>query len=252
MRVAAVSDVHGNLPALEAVLAEVDRERPDLIVFCGDVASGPMPAETIERLMTVERARFVRGNADRGLLDEFDGKPASEMPGPFAGWCGKQITRRQRDFLASFENTVIVEGVDGVGRVLFCHATPRNDTDVMTVETPAERVRVLLGGADADVVVCGHTHMQFDRMVDGIRVVNAGSVGMPYGRPGAYWAMLGPAVDLRRTDYDRDAAASRIRAKDWDGADEFATRNVLTVPSVEEAMESMRRIEAKQAAERPA
>lgn len=248
MRVAAISDIHGNLPALEAVLTEAEREKPDLMVFCGDVASGPMPAETIDLLMTLRGARFVRGNADRGLVEEFDGKPASAMPGPFADWCARQITKRHRDFLGSFEDRVAVDGVDGLGRVLFCHATPRNDTDVFTVESPLERVRMLFAGVDADVVVCGHTHMQFDRMIDRLRVVNAGSVGMPYGTPGAYWAMLGPDVDLRRTAYDREAAARRIRAKDWETAEEFASDNVLSAPSIEQAMDFMGRMEAKQAA----
>ncbi|HET9781532.1 MAG TPA: metallophosphoesterase family protein [Candidatus Dormibacteraeota bacterium] len=248
MRVAAISDIHGNLPALEAVLADVEQGGPDMLVFCGDVASGPMPAETIDRLVSVRNARFVRGNADRGLVDEFDGKPAGDMPGPFGDWCARQISKRQRDFLASFEDKVVIDGVDGLGRVLFCHASPRNDTDIFTVETPGERMRMLLSGVDAKVVVCGHTHMQFDRTVERIRVVNAGSVGMPYGRPGAYWAMLGPDVDLRRTDYDREAAARRIRAKDWSNADAFAAENVLSVPSVEQALEFMRKAEAKQTA----
>ena len=248
MRVAAISDIHGNLPALEAVLADAEHARPDAIVFCGDVASGPMPAETIDRLLTVRNARFVRGNADRGLVDEFDGKPAGDMPGPFGDWCAKQISKRQRDFLASFEDNVVIDGVDGLGRVLFCHASPRNDTDVFSVESPDERVRMLLEGVHANVVVCGHTHMQFDRTVERIRVVNAGSVGMPYGRPGAYWAMLGPDVDLRRTDYDLDSAAQRIRAKDWSNAGRFAAENVMTVPSAEQAMEFLRSAESKQTA----
>jgi putative phosphoesterase len=248
MRVAAISDIHGNLPALESVLGELEQDLPDTIVFCGDVASGPMPAETIDRLLTVQNARFVRGNADRGLIDAFDGKPAGEMPGPFGDWCANQISKRQRDFLASFEDSVTIDGVDGLRRVLFCHASPRNDTDVFLVDTPDERVRALLANVQADVVVCGHTHMQFDRTVDGVRVVNAGSVGMPYGRPGAYWAMLGPGVDLRRTDYDRDAAAQRISAKDWDNAAKFARENVLTVPSTDQAMEFLRAAEAKQTA----
>jgi putative phosphoesterase len=247
MRVAAISDIHGNLPALEAVLAEVEREAPDLIVVCGDVASGPMPAETIDLLRTLPRTRFVRGNADRGLIEEFDGRPPSEMPGPFADWCASQIDREQRDFLASFEPSVAIDHVDGLGRVMFCHATPRNDTDVMTVETPLDRMRLHMRDIDADVVVCGHTHMQFDRAVDEVRVVNAGSVGMPYGEPGAWWAMLGPGLELRRTDYDREAAAERIRVKDWSNADEFARANVLTVPSIEQAMGFMKTIEAKQA-----
>src|SRR6266702_7305120 len=236
MRVAAISDIHGNLPALEAVLAEVTREGPDLIVVCGDVASGPMPAETIDLLMTLDRARFVRGNADRGLIEEFDGKAPSEMPGPFADWCARQITRERRDFLASFESTVRIDEIDGLGRALFCHATPRNDVDVMTVETPVERVRALIAGADADVIVCGHTHMQFDRMVDRVRVVNAGSVGMPYGEPGAYWLLLGPEVMLRRTDYNLEQAAKRIRRSGYPLAQDFADNNVLKPPTEAEAI----------------
>ena len=246
MRVAALADIHGNLPALEAVLREVERQKPDLIVFCGDVASGPMPSETIDLLETIEGARFVRGNADRGLVGEFDGRP-SESPGPFTEWCAQQISRAQRDFLASFESTVSVEAVDGVGRVLFCHAVPQNDVDVVTKETPDDRMREILAGVDADLVVCGHTHMQFDRMVDGVRIVNAGSVGMTYGRPGACWALLGPGVDLRRTDYDREAAAELIRQKDWSSAESFARDNVISVPTEEEAMKFMRAQEAKQA-----
>jgi putative phosphoesterase len=244
VRIAAIADIHGNLPALEAVLAEVERERPDLIVVCGDVASGPMPAETIDVLRELEGARFVRGNADRGLIDEFDGKPQADMPGPHVEWCSKQLTRDQRDFLASFEPTVQVD------RLLFCHAVPANDTDVFSVETPEERVRELMQGVDADLVVCGHTHMQFDRTVGGLRIVNPGSVGMTYGEPGAYWAMVSPDVAMRRTDYDREAAAARIRTKDWPAADEFARENVIKPPSVEQAMEFMRAMEAKQQAQR--
>jgi putative phosphoesterase len=245
VRIAALSDIHGNLPALEAVLREVERERPDLIVVGGDVASGPMPAETIELLRKLKNARFVMGNADRGLIDEFDGKPESPMPGPFAGWCAQQLNREQRDFLGSFEDTILV------GRVLFCHASPRNDTDIFTTETPDDRVRLLMDGTEADLVdlvVCGHTHMQFDRKVDRLRIVNPGSVGMPYGKPGAYWAMLDSDLEMRRTDYDREAAAERIRAKGGAIAEQFAADNVMKVPSVAEAMEFLRRAEAKQVA----
>jgi putative phosphoesterase len=238
MRIAAIADIHGNLPALEAVLAEVESESPDLIVVCGDVASGPMPVETIDVLRQLKKARFVRGNADRGLIDEFDGKPQGDMPG------GKQLRREHRDFLASFEPTVRVD------RILFCHAVPANDIEVFSVETPDERVRELMGGVDADLVVCGHTHMQFDRTVDRLRIVNPGSVGMTYGEPGAYWAMVSPDVEMRRTDYDREAAAARIRSKDWPAADEFARENVIKPPSVEQAMEFMRTMEAKQQAQR--
>jgi len=114
MRVAAISDIHGNLPALEAVLAEVEREGPDLVVFCGDVASGPMPAETIDRLMTLKGARFVRGNADRGLVEEFDQKPSGHSPGPFADWCARQIGRGHRDFLADTSTTLARAGAASI------------------------------------------------------------------------------------------------------------------------------------------
>ena len=244
MKIAAIADIHGNLPALEAVLEEVRREKPDLIVVCGDVASGPMPSETIEVLRDLKNVRFVRGNADRGLIDEFDGKQQADMPGPHVEWCSSQLSREQRDFLASFEPTVQID------RVLFCHAVPANDTDAFTVETPDDRVRELMVGVDADLIVCGHTHMQFDRTVDGLRIINPGSVGMPYGRPGAYWAMVSASVqtdvEMKRTAYDLEAAARRIRSKDWAGADEFARENVLRPPSVEQAMAFIRSIEAKQ------
>ena len=244
MRIAAIADIHGNLPALEAVLEEVRRENPDLIVVCGDVASGPMPSETIDVLRELKNARFVRGNADRGLIDEFDGRQQGTMPGPHVEWCSSQLSRDQRDFLASFAPAVQID------RILFCHAVPANDTDAFTVETPDERVRELMAGVDADLVVCGHTHMQFDRTIDGLRIVNPGSVGMPYGRPGAYWAMviasLQTEVEMKRTAYDLEAAARQIKSKDWAAADEFARENVLKPPSVEQAMAFIRSIEAKQ------
>jgi putative phosphoesterase len=248
VRVAAIADIHGNLPALQAVLAEVREEEPDLLVVCGDVASGPMPAQTIDALRKLPRVRFVRGNADTGLIDAFDEEPRSDLPGPFVDWCAKQIDKGQRDFLASFERFVVVEDVDGIGKVLFCHATPTSEELIFTAETPDRRLRELLAGVDAQLVVCGHTHMQFDRTVDHRRVVNAGSVGMPAGQPGAYWTMLGPGVELRRTDYDREDAAAQIRSLDWPVAAEFARDNVINVPSVEVWMDFLRKGEARQSA----
>lgn len=234
MRVAALADIHGNLPALEAVLAEVALEDVDLIVVCGDVASGPLPVETIGVLRALPRARFVRGNADRALVAGFDGNQKPRLAGPGADWCAAQLTREDRDFLASFAETIAIE-IDGLSRTLFCHGSPRSDEEMMTARTPDARLREFLSG-DADVVVCGHTHMQFDRTAGRVRVINPGSVGMPYGEPGAYWAVLGPKIEFRRTDYDRAAAAERIRESAWPGAVEFATNNVLTVPSIEDAM----------------
>lgn len=235
MRVVALSDVHGNVPALEAVLAEVEAEAPDVIVVCGDVAVGPLPVETIELLEGLPRTRFVQGNADRELVTGFDtgpDGPAGERP---FQWGAGLLEQRHRDFLASFADTQTLD-VDGLGRVLFCHGTPWSDEDMITARTPDDRLRGFLEGVEADVVVCGHTHMQFDRVLDGVRVVNCGSVGMPFGRTGAFWAVLGPDVRLRRTEYDREAAAARIRRESrLEIAGAFADGNVLTVPGEEDA-----------------
>src|SRR6266567_7355390 len=139
MRVAAIADIHGNLPALEATLEAVEREKPDLIIVCGDVASGPLPVETLALLRALPRARFVRGNADRGLVAAYDGTERPKLAGPAADWCAAQISRGDRDFLAAFEETIPVE-VDGLGRVLFCHGSPRSDMEMMTARTADARL----------------------------------------------------------------------------------------------------------------
>jgi predicted phosphodiesterase len=125
--------------------------------------------------------------------------------------------------------------IAGLGDVLFCHATPRNDTEIFTRLTPDARIAPAFAGVDAPLVICGHTHMQFDRMVGWIRVVNAGSVGMPFGEPGAYWLLLGPDVQFRHTTYDLTAAAERIRGTSYPQAAEFATRDILK-PRTEKEM----------------
>jgi putative phosphoesterase len=219
VRVAALYDVHGNLPALEAVLGEVDREGVDAIVSGGDVAAGPMPSECVARLRDRDVA-WVRGNADRNVR----------------GWAAERLSEQERSFLTTLPATQSLE-VDGLGTVLFCHSTPRSD-EVYFLETTDEEVAAgILGELEEPVAVCGHTHMQFDREIRGTRVVNAGSVGMPYeAEPGAYWALLGPQVELRRTAYDVEAAIEAILATGWPEADEFTRENVRTVPSRAEAL----------------
>jgi ribosomal protein uS13 len=134
--------------------------------------------------------------------------------------------------------------VDGLGEVLFCHASPRSDEEIFTALSPAERLRPMLEGVPQRVVVCGHTHMQFDRVVDGTRVINAGSVGMPYGRPGAYWLLLGPDVRLTRTEYDLQRAAELVQKTSYPQAGEFASRNVLNPQAEDEIVRLRRLIEA--------
>jgi predicted phosphodiesterase len=245
VRVAAIYDIHGNLPALEATLVEIEREHVDLIVVGGDVASGPMPTTVIERLIGLgDRTRFLRGNADRHLVGAFDeGQQLSAVQDeadPWlrrAAWEAEQISREQRDFLADFSETAVIE-VDGLGETLFCHGSPRSDEEIITPGTSEERLSTILAGVGHRVVVCGHTHMQFDRSHDERRVINAGSVGMPYeGRPGAYWALLGPGVDLRRTEYDFDAAADAIRQSGFPEAEQHVKDLFLEQPGREEVTE---------------
>jgi predicted phosphodiesterase len=197
MTVAALYDVHGNVPALEAVLAEVPAE--SVIVVGGDVAAGPSPGGALERLRALGgRVRWIRGNADRELMPGEEGL----APPDVVEWARGQLSAEQIEFLHGLPERLELE-IDGLGRVLFCHATPQNDTDIFLEGTPEERVAPSFAGVEADLVVCGHTHMQFSRDIAGIRVVNAGSVGMAYDdEPGAYWLALGPGVEHRRTDYD--------------------------------------------------
>ncbi|HEX6699588.1 MAG TPA: metallophosphoesterase family protein [Gaiellaceae bacterium] len=221
MRVAALYDIHGHLPALEAVLAEVDKSGADTILVGGDFATGPMGAEATDLLRSLgERARFIRGNAERELWAPGPVREGGPPPESLE-WARRQLGDERIRFLRSLPETVTFD-VDGLGRVLFCHATPRDDEEIVTVLTPDERVREVLAGVEERVVVCGHTHVQDDRQVGAIRLANAGSVGMPYeDEPGAYWAILGPDVELRRTEFDAEEAKARIAATGF--SDEIPT-----------------------------
>jgi putative phosphoesterase len=217
--VAALYDVHGNLPALEAVLAELGDA--DAIVVGGDVAAGPWPSETLERLCALgDRVHWLRGNADRELV-ESDRKGMA--PPEVLDWVRARMSDKHFAFLAQLPLTRTLD-VDGLGNVLFCHATPRSDEELLTRISPDERWHAALQGVAEHLVVFGHTHVQFDRTVGDIRIVNAGSVGMPYeDAPGAYWLRLGPSVEHRRTDYDVEDTAQRIAAVGWPGEWPVAT-----------------------------
>jgi predicted phosphodiesterase len=240
MRVAVLSDVHGNLPALEAVLADVAEADVEAVVLCGDLAAGPLPNETLDRLGALPwPVHRVRGNADREMVAAFDAASAGEGPEDDPdgdGWAGRELTAAHRDTLAAPPLTLTLD-VDGLGPVLFCHATPRSDTEIVLVDTPTAVYAEALAGVDVETVVCGHTHMPFDRLAGGHRVVNPGSVGMAYGPPGAYWAVLGPHVELRRTRYDGAAAAQELLARSgWPRMAEFAEENLRAQPGADEAL----------------
>jgi predicted phosphodiesterase len=210
--VAALYDIHGNLPALEAVLADPRLESAEVVVVGGDVIAGPFPAECLQLLgLLGERARYIRGNADREVVEGID----APQNRPDRRFVADRLSAGQVAAIAAWPLTVEVE-ITGIGRVVFCHATPRADFPIVTRLTPEEDILDTFGPITADLIVCGHTHMQFDRPVGRYRLVNAGSVGAPYeDAVGAYWAMLGREVDLLRTDYDTGAALRAIEGSGY-------------------------------------
>jgi putative phosphoesterase len=236
-RAAVLSDVHGNAVALQAVLEELGRESVDLIVFGGDVTWGPLPEETLALVAGISTPTlFVRGNAERALLEP------SDRPTERERWLQERHSAADRAFIAEFAPTVSVE-IDLLGRVLFCHGSPRSDEELVTPATPARRVRELAADVSERVVVTAHTHLQFDRHVEGIRLINPGSVGMPYeGRPGAFWAVLGPDVALRRTDYLLEEAVEQYRASS-DPLAEQMVELLLNPPTGAEVIEDAERRE---------
>ena len=203
MRVATLSDIHGNLPALEAVLADVERTGVDAIVVAGDSYSGPWPAEVVDLLAALDPV-IVRGNADRlDAVRAFDDS--------LGEWNEARLGPSRLAAVSAWPLTAELE-IAGLGRVLVCHSTPTDDEPVYTRSTPDDELVAILGPIEHQVLVCGHTHMQYDRTLStGLRVVNPGSVGMPYeGERGAFWAILGPDVEFRRSEYDVEAAVAAM------------------------------------------
>jgi putative phosphoesterase len=251
-RVAVLADIHGNLPALNAVLAEPDVLMADLVVLLGDIALGPLPGPTLDRLAELgDRAVWVHGNCEREMVTAFDG---GVVPGPFGGEAAKAaalIGRAHRDRLDGLPLTVTLE-VTGLGPVLFCHASPRRDDEMVLVDSPPERWAEVLADVPEPVVVLGHTHMPFDRLAAHRRAVNPGSVGMPYGHPGAAWALLGPGVSLRQTRYDTAAAAAVIAASPYPGAADWAADYVSQHESADAALAAFTPIARHQAHDNPA
>jgi predicted phosphodiesterase len=185
-----------------------------LLVFGGDLAWGPMPVEAVDRIRELE-ALAIRGNADRDPGDE---------------WVEGQLGPKRLHWLQTLPEQIELE-IDGLGRVLFVHGSPRSDEEMLLRTASDERLAMILEGVEADVVVCGHTHMQFDRRFRDKRVVNAGSVGLPYGASGAHWVELGPDVRHRRAAYD----VSALSKSEWPRAEEVVPV-IESPPSEEEAI----------------
>jgi predicted phosphodiesterase len=256
MRLAALYDIHANLPALEAVLEDVRAAHVDRIVIGGDIVPGPMPRETLAHILDLGiPVHGILGNGELAVLAQVgdpdpgavtywgtvSGAPPPEPVREVMRWTTRQLEPAHQQLLASWPKTLRVD-VDTLGGVLFCHGTPRSETESFTRLTPEDRLLPVFEGLGVALVICGHTHMQFDRTIGTTRVINAGSVGMPFGRTGADWLLLGPGVELRHTSYDLAKAADRIRATAYPQAQEFAATSILEPPPEAQMLDAFTRL----------
>lgn len=208
-RVGVIADVHGNALALAAVLVDIRRDPPELVVVNGDLTWGPEPGAVLALADELPNAVFVRGNAESALLRL--ARTPSAKRSETETWMLERHDAEQLERLAGFAGAVVVE-VEGLGRVFVCHGSPRGDQEVVTPETPERRMGALLAGTHLDVLVTAHVHLQFQRRICGVTSMNPGSVGLQYGGvPAAYWAELGSGIRLRQSLYDLDEADRRIR-----------------------------------------
>lgn len=238
--VAVLSDVHGVMPALERVLTEPAVVDAELIVVTGDHTWGPQPAAVLDRLVSLgERAMLLRGNADRELLQMSRGIDVGLADDPLSVWGAAQLRNEHRNLLDTMPEQITLE-LDGFGPVRFCHATPRDDEEVVLVDSRLERWGEVLADLPDEIrtVVCGHTHMPFLRLVDGRLVVNPGSVGLPYGRAGAHWMILaGGVVSMGRTLIDPDVLVNEVvAASDFPGIAQWADENLRSPAGDVEAL----------------
>jgi predicted phosphodiesterase len=228
------------------VVQEIRQAQVDHVVVGGDVIPGPMPLQTLEYLFQLDiPTQFICGNCEVAVLDHLAGTDSSTLPEQAREaiyWTAQQLPLVFQRLIAGWPKTLRIE-IPGLGQVMFCHATPRCEIECFTRLTPEDRLLPVFGEPDVSLVVCGHTHMQFDRMVGNVRVVNAGSVGMPFGQAGAYWLLLEPDVQLRHTHYDLEQAASRIRNTSYPQSQDFALNNVLNPPSEEVMLQIFSRSE---------
>ncbi len=247
-RVAALYDIHGNLFALDAALAEISQLQVDLIVVGGDLVWGPYPQATLRRLLDLgDRALFIRGNADRDVAQpprtdtEGDRRLADEV----TRFCSSELAPRQIEWLMHLPLTETVD-IEGLGSVLFCHASPRSDEEILTPRSTDEHIREAARGMKG-IIVCGHTHVQFDHDIGDIRLINAGSIGMPYeDLPGAYWTLFDSAITPRRTSYSVEEAATSIRESGCPHVEAFFVDTILNSPGREDALDHFAQRAAEQ------
>jgi len=245
LKVAALYDIHGMLEPLRAVLRELEGRQVDAIVIGGDAISGPQPTETYELLRSIDTPlNWIRGNGERALGPDGTDAVIGEAEEALR-FTALHFSDEERRELSSLPERVTLE-VDGLGETLFCHASPRNDLDIVTEGTPDGRLRFLLERLDEPVVVAGHTHMQLDRRIDAVRWINPGSVGIPYeGEVAAFWALLGPDVEMRRTPFDVERSIETLLASGWPEAKSFVDENLRAAVGRDEVVPLFEQIAAE-------
>jgi predicted phosphodiesterase len=226
MRTAVLYDIHGNLPALEAALREARARGAERVVVGGDVVPGPMPSQCLDLLLALDLpATFIVGNGEQAVLAEREGRDSGLGPyRPMLQWVAGQLTDAHVRTISGWPLTARLDDT------VFCHATPRDVNEFVNAATPDTAMALIFEAAGAPIVVCGHTHVQYDRRAGRVRIVNAGSVGMPFRGSGAQWLLLDGGPELCSTPYDEAAAAARVCATAYPGAGEFASAYVLRSP----------------------
>jgi putative phosphoesterase len=250
VRIAAIYDIHGNPSALEAVLQAIKEKEVDLIVVGGDVVAGPLPVETLTLLQRITvPTHFLLGNAESDVIRHIAGKDInglSERANEEARWVTQQLSAGHKQFLSNWTLTLQLK-TDTFGNILFCHGTPCSNIEIFTYLTSEEKLASIFEYLSASVVVCGHTHIQFERTIGTVRIFNAGSVGMPFGRTGADWLLIDTEITFIHTDYDVNEAAERIRQSNYPQAEDFVVNNVLHAPSEKKMLELLTQMEVNQA-----
>ncbi|MBT2601120.1 MULTISPECIES: metallophosphoesterase family protein [unclassified Oceanobacillus] len=223
MRIAAIYDIHGNYSALKAVLEEVRKTNVEEVIVGGDLAWGPEPRQVMDLLMNYkDEFIFIRGNADREVAYRHGKEQGlDDFVADLNHWCADQLTEQQINFLKNLPEKKVLN-VDGLGEVLFIHGSPRSDEEAIRINTPEEEIRPMIENVPQDIIVCGHTHIQFDRIIGGKRIINAGSIGLQSRADGACWALVGPKVELKVTTYDTRAASERINKSNTPYKKDFA------------------------------
>lgn len=223
MRVAAIYDIHANYSALKAVLDDIESNNVKKVIVGGDLAWGPEPRQVMDLLMEYKNEfYFISGNADREVAFRYGKEQGlDDIVAELNHWCADQLTGEHIHFLKNLSEKISIN-IEGLGETLFVHGSPRNDEEAIRVNTPIEEIRPMIKNVSQNIIVCGHTHIQFDRTIDQTRIINAGSVGLQSRADGACWVLLGPDVECKITRYDTKEAAKRILQSNFPYKEEFA------------------------------